>query len=141
MREHVVSAKRGSQAPIHCAIREWGIETFTPAVLQNCYSQSELDTYEGWWIDYCNTRDECVGYNVTAVRARSEKQMAQANMSDEDRRRFKEYGLRAIKARPREFYIECGRKAGLLSKKKAVERKQLKKKEQQNVQGTSARQL
>lgn len=48
IKEHVRESKKDSSNRLYRAIAEYGIESFTPVVLQNCYSAEELDKAERW---------------------------------------------------------------------------------------------
>lgn len=66
LNEHFEDAQRYfSSAPLHEAMRKYPEHDIWDAVvLQNCYDQQQLDIAERYWIEYCNTRDGAIGYNV-----------------------------------------------------------------------------
>lgn len=66
-REHREAASSGSGARFHVAIREWGVEVWTPVVLQHCTTEQELSIAEGNWIEYLDARNPVVGYNTRYV--------------------------------------------------------------------------
>jgi len=62
---HGDAVREGSRAPIHEAMRRWPDKwAWTEVVLQNCYSQEELDKAEEDWISHCCSADSGIGYNV-----------------------------------------------------------------------------
>lgn len=144
LKEHRDNGRRGMQSPLHQAFRRWPeLEYWTYVVLQNCYSEAELDAAEGHWIDYCCTADTGVGYNVhrTAHGASSRKHI---DLTEEQRQVLREAGKRGAAASAgtrqppsakslarkerqakwanmsaderRDFLRECGRKGGAASK-------------------------
>lgn len=61
-KKHIYSAEAGSQYPIHCALRKYGVENFSFSVLEECKA-SELNDKEIEWISKLNACEE--GYNCT----------------------------------------------------------------------------
>lgn len=108
---HRKDAKNGSTWRLHQAIREYGWGCFDLVVLAECSSQDELDSTEQLWMQYLDTLNPNVGYNDQLPQKKGRS--AGADMSEEEKERYRAYGRRALKARSREFYRECGKKSGL----------------------------
>ena len=101
---HHEEVAEGSRTPIHTAMRRWDSEDFwLCVVLQNCYTEDELNRSEELWIERCHTAESGVGYNVKRVATGGKKQ---APMSPERR----------------EFFRECGRRGAQRSKELAFKR-------------------
>jgi len=65
MLAHWEGSRTGSMSLLHVAMRKWNDSCFWDAVvLQPCYSQVELDSWESKWIDELSTREPGVGYNA-----------------------------------------------------------------------------
>lgn len=98
LKEHRRQAKNGSTTRIHEAIRDFGWDCFEVIVLeQNLTTFKELNDYETLWIEKLDVTNPNVGYNVRAG-GQNEKAMNQrtaADMSDDERAKFAEYGRRA----------------------------------------------
>lgn len=63
--DHWESATSGSTSLLHAAMRKWNDRCFWDAVvLQQCYDQSELDSWEATLINELSTREPGVGYNT-----------------------------------------------------------------------------
>ena len=61
---HWDDTKKGDDSILHTAMRKWDDPSlWTYVVLQNCYSQQELDVAEAWWIRELCTVEPGVGYN------------------------------------------------------------------------------
>lgn len=61
-KQHIYNAETGSQYPIHCALRKYGVENFSFSILEECEA-SELNNKEIEWISKLNSFEE--GYNCT----------------------------------------------------------------------------
>lgn len=61
--EHITQSNNGSELAIHQAIRKYGEENFEWSVIDQAYSQKELDDKEIHWIDFYNTYGDG-GYNM-----------------------------------------------------------------------------
>jgi len=104
LRAHWASAREGDSSAVHSAMRKWDSdELWTSVVLQNCYSQPDLDAAESWWMNELSTLEPGVGYNQrrgpTTKRTASPRD-PRAPMSEIER----------------EFYRECGKRGGAASK-------------------------
>lgn len=132
---HKESAKGGSDAPLHVAMRRWPDDwTWTYVILQNCYTQDELDKAEEAWIAYCCTADTGVGYNVhrTCHRGGTQqpKERKRAPITDEQREFYRQCGMKGaahgrkgtkpkaeMSEEDREKYREWGRKGAEKSRR------------------------
>lgn len=54
----------GSGRSISLAIKKYGKQYFIREILEECYSQVELDIYEELYIEQYNSRDRNIGYNI-----------------------------------------------------------------------------
>jgi len=137
---HDEAVKGGHQDPLHKAMRRWPENwAWTYVVLQNCYSQEELNAAEDYWIEYTCCTDPMVGYNVQRTsnniqeryvksrapvteeqrefyRIQGKKGAAHGNkgskqdMSEEEREKFREYGRKGAEKSKR---LQAERKAAL----------------------------
>lgn len=65
-KKHISSALCGSTAPIHCAIREYGIENFELRLLESDVPKSQAGEREQYYIKLYNTQYQAgKGYNMT----------------------------------------------------------------------------
>lgn len=55
----------GSGKYLHNSINKYGIENFKVEIIKECFNKEELDFYEIYYIDYFNSRDKSIGYNIT----------------------------------------------------------------------------
>lgn len=55
---------REYNTPIHNAIRKYGIQNFQLEILEQCTTE-QLDEKEIYWINYYNSTDRAIGYNLT----------------------------------------------------------------------------
>lgn len=60
-----VSTYFGSGKLIREALKKYGKQNFTLEILEECYSQEELDNKERFWINYFGLPDISIGYNIT----------------------------------------------------------------------------
>ena len=66
-RNHVRQAISGCEYYFHNAIRKYGERNFTISIIQECYSEQELDDSEEYWIaQYQSFTDRTKGYNSTS---------------------------------------------------------------------------
>ena len=61
---HVLKALRGSDYPLHKAIREYGEESFEKRILEDCNSLEQLNEREQYWIATLSSTNSEIGYNV-----------------------------------------------------------------------------
>jgi len=54
----------GSGTILLKAIEKYGKENFSKEILENCYSEEELNLKEIFWIKEFNSRDSTIGYNI-----------------------------------------------------------------------------
>lgn len=64
MREHLCSARKGNLRPVYCAIRKYGIQSFSIRVIDSAESQKVLFEKERYWISKCGSLAPN-GYNLT----------------------------------------------------------------------------
>lgn len=62
---HLKSARGRSRLPIHCAIRKYGVDSFSIRVVSTALSREELDILETYFIDKYNSLTPN-GYNRTS---------------------------------------------------------------------------
>lgn len=62
-----------SNAPIHVAIKEYGVENFYIEMLEECDSQEMLNEKEKYWISYYRNLDNNILYNIQKGGIRSSK--------------------------------------------------------------------
>ena len=55
----------GSGKYLWNSINKHGIENFKTELIKECFNKEELDFYEIYYIDYYNSRDKSIGYNIT----------------------------------------------------------------------------
>lgn len=55
----------GSGKILKRKIKQCGIENFSCEILQECFSEKELNEQEIFWIKELNSRDKKIGYNIT----------------------------------------------------------------------------
>lgn len=61
--QHKADAKRGAETPLHCDMREYGIENFYPEILEDNLAYAIAKDRETYWIRILNTSDPD-GYNL-----------------------------------------------------------------------------
>ena len=54
----------GSGTILKNAIKKYGKENFKKEILESCSSKEELDLKEEYWINYYNSTDKTIGYNI-----------------------------------------------------------------------------
>lgn len=57
-------SERDQKAPIHLAMRKYGVDNFELKVLEEC-SKELLDEREKYWIKYYHSNNKKYGYNIT----------------------------------------------------------------------------
>jgi group I intron endonuclease len=63
---HLSNARKNSGYALHNAIRKYGLENFNWTIIDEAYSEDELNDKEIFWIDYYKSfRDFGLGYNLT----------------------------------------------------------------------------
>lgn len=64
---HLMLARKNSGYAFHNAIRKYGEDNFSWSIIDQAYSEDELNDKEVFWIDYHKSfRDYGIGYNLTA---------------------------------------------------------------------------
>jgi hypothetical protein len=64
--KHCSDSIRGSEFPLHNAIRKYGVDNFSIEVLEICNTSEELKSREQYWISILNSKViSNLGYNVT----------------------------------------------------------------------------
>ncbi len=81
---HKYSARTGSLLPLHVAMRAYGADNFTIAILEQCHTRCAAEEAEARWIVEFNTIDRDRGYN------RSVTKDVKSGYSAADRKRFNE---------------------------------------------------
>jgi len=64
MREHRAQDRLKKKTPIYTAIGKYGFENFNVIEIESFNSTNEIDEAEEFWIQYFNTRDRNIGYNL-----------------------------------------------------------------------------
>lgn len=63
---HIMLANNGTGFAFHNALRKYGLENFNWCIIDQAYSEDELNDREIFWIDFHKSfRDYGVGYNLT----------------------------------------------------------------------------
>lgn len=66
-KNHISQSNSGCKYYFHSAIRKYGGHNFTISVIQECYSEQDLDDAEAYWISYYRSfTDRTKGYNTTS---------------------------------------------------------------------------
>lgn len=73
---------------IRRAVKKHGRDNFTKEILEECSSKEELDEREIYWIEYYNSRDLTVGYNL--ARGGDGGNRNGGKLTEESRRRISE---------------------------------------------------
>jgi len=55
----------GSGKIIRCAVKKYGCDNFIKEVIEECSSKEELDEREIYWIEFYDSTNRNVGYNIT----------------------------------------------------------------------------
>lgn len=61
---HKHCSKKTKHNHFHSAIQLYGMDDFLWEILQECHSKSELDDAECFWINFYNSKDASLGYNL-----------------------------------------------------------------------------
>lgn len=64
IKDHLKAAKRGSKYFFHKAIRKYGIDNFWWEIICDCYSQTDMNEQEAWFIEVFDAKVP-YGYNLT----------------------------------------------------------------------------
>lgn len=62
---HVEAARRGSPLPLHCALRQYGLDAFEVSELERAETRSAAEAAEVSWIEKLRSNDPRIGYNRT----------------------------------------------------------------------------
>ena len=63
---HVVRSLKGSEYPLHKAIREYGEEAFEKVIIEDCSSLEQMNERERYWIATLSATNPEIGYNAKA---------------------------------------------------------------------------
>lgn len=55
----------GSGKLLHKAIKKYGVENFQKEVIEECYTEEQLNEREKFWIKILNATDRKIGYNIS----------------------------------------------------------------------------
>ena len=61
---HVVKALKGSEYPLHKAIREYGESAFEKTIIEDCGSLERMNERENYWIATLSSTNPEIGYNA-----------------------------------------------------------------------------
>jgi len=61
---HVVRSLKGSEYPLHKAIREYGEEAFEKVIIEDCSSLGQMNERERYWIATLSATNPEIGYNT-----------------------------------------------------------------------------
>ena len=61
---HVVRSLKGSEYPLHKAIREYGEEAFEKVIIEDCSSLEQMNERERYWIAALSATNPEIGYNT-----------------------------------------------------------------------------
>lgn len=61
---HVISALKGSNYPLHKAIREYGEDVFERRIIEECNSLEHMNERENYWIAKLSATNPDIGYNA-----------------------------------------------------------------------------